>query len=57
MTPIGSPSNVIAMGVSEQEGYPIPFNKFLKMGVMLTIIYFFIAMIYFYVRFSLMGSL
>lgn len=57
MTPIGSPSNVIAMGVSEQEGYPIPFNQFLKLGVMLTILYFFISMAYIYVRFGLMGSL
>ncbi len=57
MTPIGSPSNVIVIGVSEQEGYPIPFNQFLKLGFMLTILYFFIAMAYIYVRFGLMGSL
>ncbi len=56
MTPIGSPSNVIAMGVSEQEGYPIPFNQFLKLGVMLTIIYFIISMIYIYVRYGLLGA-
>ncbi len=57
MTPIGSPSNVIVIGVSEQEGYPISFNQFLKLGFMLTILYFFIAMAYIYVRFGLMGSL
>jgi len=57
MTPIGSPSNVIAMGVSEQEGYPIPFNQFLKLGFMLTVLYFVISMAYFYVRFGLMGPL
>jgi Na+/H+ antiporter NhaD/arsenite permease-like protein len=56
MTPIGSPSNVIAMGVSEQEGYPIPFNQFLKLGVMLTILYFIISMIYIYVRYGLLGA-
>jgi len=56
MTPIGSPSNVIAMGVSEQEGYPIPFNQFLKLGIMLTIIYFIISMIYIYVRYGLLGA-
>jgi Na+/H+ antiporter NhaD/arsenite permease-like protein len=42
------------MGVSEQEGYPIPFNQFLKLGVMLTILYFIISMIYIYVRYGLM---
>ena len=57
MTPIGSPSNVIVIGVSEQEGYPISFNQFLKLGFMLTILYFFISMAYIYVRFGLMGSL
>jgi Na+/H+ antiporter NhaD/arsenite permease-like protein len=57
MTPIGSPSNVITIGVSEQEGYPISFNQFLKMGFLLTILYFIIAMAYIYVRFSLMGPL
>ena len=56
MTPIGSPSNVIAMGVSEQEGYPIPFNQFLKLGIMLTVIYFIISMIYIYVRYGLLGA-
>jgi Na+/H+ antiporter NhaD/arsenite permease-like protein len=55
MTPIGSPSNVITIGISEQEGYPISFNQFLKMGFMLTILYFFISMAYIYVRFGLMG--
>jgi len=53
MTPIGSPSNVIAMGVSEQEGYPIPFNQFLKLGVMLTILYFIISMAYIYVKYGM----
>jgi len=56
MTPIGSPSNVIAMGVSEQEGYPIPFNQFLKLGIMLTILYFIISIIYIYVRYGLLGA-
>lgn len=54
MTPIGSPSSIITIGVSEQEGYPISFNTFLKMGFGLTILYFLISMAYFYVRFSLL---
>ena len=54
MTPIGSPSSIIAIGVSEQEGYPISFNTFLKMGLGLTVLYFLISMAYLYVRFGLL---
>ena len=55
MTPIGSPSSIIAIGVSEQEGYPISFNMFLKMGFGLTLLYFVISMAYIYVRFSVLA--
>jgi Na+/H+ antiporter NhaD/arsenite permease-like protein len=51
MTPIGSPSSIIAIGVSEQEGYPISFSSFLKIGIGLTVIYFMVSMIYLYVRY------
>jgi len=54
MTPIGSPSSIITIGVSEQEGYPISFNTFLKMGLGLTVLYFLISMAYLYVRFGLL---
>ncbi|MFQ6053738.1 MAG: ArsB/NhaD family transporter [Candidatus Bathyarchaeia archaeon] len=53
MTPIGSPSNIIALGVSEQEGCPIPFNRFFKIGFGLTMLYFILSMMYLYVRYSL----
>ena len=55
MTPIGSPSNVITIGVSEQEGYPISFTMFLKLGFSLTILYFIISTGYIYVRYGLLG--
>ena len=55
MTPIGSPSSVIALGVAEQEGYPISFNVFLKMGVGLTFLHFIISSVYIYVRYGLIG--
>jgi Na+/H+ antiporter NhaD/arsenite permease-like protein len=55
LTPIGSPSNVIALGVAEQEGYPISFNAFLKMGVGLTGLHFIVSMVYIYVRYGLLG--
>ncbi|MCW3979032.1 MAG: SLC13 family permease [Candidatus Bathyarchaeota archaeon] len=54
MTPIGSPSSIITIGVSEQEGYPISFNTFLKMGLGLTVLYFLISMAYLYIRFGLL---
>ena len=52
MTPIGSPSNIITIGVSEQEGYPIPFNMFFKMGFGMTLLYFVISMAYIYVMYG-----
>jgi Na+/H+ antiporter NhaD/arsenite permease-like protein len=51
ITPIGSPSNIITIGVSEQEGYPISFSQFLKIGFGLSMLYFMISMIYIYVRY------
>ena len=56
MTPIGSPSNVITIGISEQEGYPISFNMFLQLGLKLTLMYFFISMGYIYIRYGLMNQ-
>lgn len=53
ITPIGSPSTIISLGVSEQEGYPISFNKFFKIGLGLTMLHFFISMLYFYIRYIL----
>lgn len=55
MTPIGSPSSIIAIGVSEQEGYPIPFNMFLKTGLGLTLMYFVISTAYIYVRYGVLA--
>jgi Na+/H+ antiporter NhaD/arsenite permease-like protein len=52
MTPIGSPSNIITIGVSEQEGYPISFKMFMKIGLGLTLLYFVISTAYIYVRFG-----
>ena len=55
MTPIGSPSNVITIGISEQEGYPISFTMFLRLGLSLTVLYFIISMVYLYVRYGMLG--
>ena len=52
ITPIGSPSNVITIGVASQEGYPISFNQFLKIGFSLSLIYLIISSIYIAIRFS-----
>jgi Na+/H+ antiporter NhaD/arsenite permease-like protein len=55
MTPIGSPSNIITIGVSEQEGYPISFKMFMKMGLGLTLLYFVISTAYIYIRFGVVA--
>lgn len=54
ITPIGSPSTIIALGVSEQEGYPLSFKRVLKIGLGLTILHFGISMLYLYIRYSLL---
>ena len=55
MTPIGSPSNIITIGVSEQEGYPISFKMFMKIGLGLTLLYFVISTAYIYIRFGVVA--
>lgn len=54
MTPIGSPSTLIAFGVSEQGGYPISFKRFLTIGFGITMLYFLISMLYLYIMYSLL---
>lgn len=56
MTPIGSPSNIIAISISEKEGYPISFTTFLKMGLGITVFQFIISMIYLYVRYCILST-
>jgi len=51
VTPIGSPSTIIAFGVTEREGYKISFKRFFKIGLGITIFHFLISMIYLYIRY------
>jgi len=53
ITPMGSPSTVIAFGVSKQEGYPISFKRFFKIGLGITIFHFLISMIYLYIKYCI----
>lgn len=46
MTPIGSPSTIIVLGVSEREGCPISFMQFFKICLPLTLIHLVISMAY-----------
>jgi len=54
ITPIGSPSTIIPLGVSEQEGTPITFRRVLKIGLGLTMLHFAISMLYLYIRYGLL---
>jgi len=56
MTPIGSPSTIIALGVSEQEGYRIPFTRMLKIGSGITVLHFGVSMLYLYLRYGMFPS-
>ncbi|MBD3204678.1 hypothetical protein GF327_10385 [Candidatus Woesearchaeota archaeon] len=48
LTPIGSPSNVIAMGIAKKNNRKIKFMDFVKVGFGLTIIQLVISGVYFY---------
>ena len=53
LTPIGSPSSILVIGVSEQEGHPIPLGMFFKICFGVTMIHLFVSMIYLYILYSL----
>ena len=46
LTPIGSPSNIIVLGVSEREGCPISVMQFFKICLTVTLIHLVISMVY-----------
>ena len=48
LTPIGSPSSIIAIGVAEQEGHPIPLGRFFTICFGVTIVNLLVATIYLY---------
>lgn len=50
ITPIGSPSNVIIIGMAQKEKYPINFNDFIKVGSLYTLMGLIIAFLYFLIR-------
>ena len=51
MTIIGAAANVIVSETSAHNGYPIPFMKFLKYGVITMVISLMISSAYVYIRF------
>ncbi|MCW3992493.1 MAG: SLC13 family permease [Candidatus Bathyarchaeota archaeon] len=54
LTPIGSPSSIIALGVAEQEGQPIPLGRFFKLCFGVTIVHLVVSTLYLYIIYSLM---
>ena len=53
LTPIGSPSNIIVLGVSEREGHPISLGRFFKICFGVTMVHLIISMIYLYFMYSI----
>ncbi len=51
LTPIGSPSTVIAIGILEKNGYTGYLKEFIKTGIIITITHLIIASIYIYIRY------
>ena len=53
LTPIGSPSNSLVLGVSEQEGHPIPLGRFFKICLGVTMMHLVVSTIYLYLMYGL----
>ena len=53
LTPIGSPSNIIVLGVSEREGYPISLGRFFKICFSVTMVHLIVSMLYLYIMYSI----
>ncbi|MFW2365438.1 MAG: ArsB/NhaD family transporter [Desulforhopalus sp.] len=54
-SPIGASANVIVVGMSEKAGHKITFVEFIKYGLPVMILTVFLAMIYVYVRYYVLG--
>jgi len=54
LTPIGSPSSIIALGVAEQEGQPIPMGRFFRMCFGVTVLHLVISTLYLYIAYSIL---
>jgi Na+/H+ antiporter NhaD/arsenite permease-like protein len=55
-TPLGSPANMVAIGLSEAEHDPIPFMEFIKIGTILGLIHLLIGTGYLLLINSLLGA-
>ena len=49
LTPIGSPSNILVLGVSEREGRPIKLSTFFRYCFLITIMHLIVSTIYLYI--------
>jgi Na+/H+ antiporter NhaD/arsenite permease-like protein len=55
-SPIGASANVIVVGMAEKAGYKISFLRFVAYGAPITAITVFIAMIYVWLRYYVIGG-
>jgi Na+/H+ antiporter NhaD/arsenite permease-like protein len=49
LTPIGSPSNILVLGVSEREGRPIKLSTFFRYCFLITMMHLIVSTIYMYI--------
>jgi len=54
LTPIGTPSNIIALGVAEREGQPIPMGRFFSICFGVTMVYLIISTLYLHIMYNLL---
>jgi len=51
LTPLGSPSNVIAMNIAKKEGNPISYSEFMRIGFVVSLVHIFLSIAYLLFRF------
>ena len=54
-SPIGASANVIVLGMAEKAGHRISFLRFVAYGAPITVLTVFIAMIYVWLRYYVLG--
>lgn len=52
LTPIGSPSNILVLGVSEMEGRPIKLSTFFRYCFLITMLHLIVSTIYMYILYA-----
>jgi len=54
LTPIGTPSNIVALGIAEREGQPISMGRFFRLCIGVTLLLLIISTLYMFLLYSVL---